>query len=112
MNRRYFLKWLAGLAAAMVAPIVPAALVQTEQQRFTEMLETGLVENQTFYLDGPIVLENVSNLVIRYCQFIFGDQASIRFSSSCRDVWISDSRFDNAKITYGTDAVTIEFWVD
>jgi TAT (twin-arginine translocation) pathway signal sequence len=69
MNRRGFLKGLAGLAALACAPSIPAALVQTEQERLLAKMATGLVENEIFYLDGPVTISGVNNLIINRCIF-------------------------------------------
>jgi hypothetical protein len=47
MNRRGFLKGLAGLAALACAPGIPAALAESQHERFMRLAATGLIENQT-----------------------------------------------------------------
>ena len=70
MNRRGFLKSLGALAACAVAGPALSSLVPSEQGRLVAMMRTGLVENQTFVFDGPIVLD-IDNLLIRGCRLIF-----------------------------------------
>ena len=71
MNRREFIKGLAAFAVLALAPSMAPGLVQTEMQRLQTKFATSLVENEIFYLNGPIVLENIKNLLIRNCHFMF-----------------------------------------
>ena len=71
INRRGFLKGIGALAALAVAPSIPAALVQSEMDRLMAKIATGVVRDEIFYLDGPVILSGVNNLRITQCKFYF-----------------------------------------
>ena len=67
MDRRGFIKSALGLAALTVAGVnAPSLLAQRSIQ---EQVSSGLVENQIFYIDEPIVID-IDNVKIRNCRFI------------------------------------------
>jgi len=70
MNRRTFLKSFGALAACAVTAPALAKLAQTDVDRLASMMQTGLVENQTFLFREPIVI-TFNNLTIRRCRLIF-----------------------------------------
>lgn len=70
MDRRGFLRSFAAFAAVAVAPKTLASLAPTDQDRLVSAMRSGVVQDQTFLLDGPIILD-IDNLVIRNCEFIF-----------------------------------------
>ena len=69
MNRRTFIGSFAALAALAVTPSL-AKLTQSDMSRLVAMMRTGIVQDQTFVLDGPIVID-ASNLIINRCTFLF-----------------------------------------
>jgi hypothetical protein len=100
MNRRIFIKGLAGLAALLVAPTVPARLVETEKARFLRMMKTGLIESQTFYLDAPIEIDYVNNLVIRNCVFKLKNGGCLHLGEHCQRCVIERCTFWSEPGTY------------
>lgn len=71
-SRRRFLKGSAGLAAvaAVGGPGVMQLLGESEQQRLVEQIKsTGIVENMYFYVDRPLVIQNIDGVIIRNCHF-------------------------------------------
>jgi hypothetical protein len=70
MNRRGFLKSFGALAACAVAMPALQAVAPSEQERLVQMMRTGVIENQVFLFDGPIVID-IDNLIIRGCRLIF-----------------------------------------
>lgn len=95
MNRRGFIRGLVGLAALAAAPTLPAKLIQTEQERFLAEAATGVVRGKVFYLDGPVVLSGIHNLLIDECTFFLknlGSQAALMIDD-CSGLIISNCVF-------------------
>ena len=99
MNRRGFLQGFAALAACAVAPTIPAALVQTEVDRLMAKIATGLVEGETFYLEGGIVLDGIRNLTINRCHFYMigkpSNEPMITVSKNCDGLTITNCTFNS-----------------
>lgn len=101
MNRRGFIKTVGALAALAAVPTGAAAglraLTLDERERFLAMARTGLIENQTFVLEGPVVLDFRRHLIIRNCLFYVrtkgNDQAMLVVRRS-RKLAIYDCRFE------------------
>ena len=69
-SRRLFLRNLGALAALAVVPSSLKALAPDDHARLMAMLESGLVENQTFVLTRPITIDMPGlSLVVRNCVF-------------------------------------------
>ena len=71
MNRRLFLKSISALAAIAVVHKADALIPLTvdETERFMKMAKSGIVENQSFLLKRPIIID-FPNLTINKCKFI------------------------------------------
>ena len=58
---------------------------------------TGLVENETFYLDGGIVLQGIQGLTINQCRFVFrglkDGEYMITLGDGCDRTTISNCNF-------------------
>lgn len=67
MNRRNFIKSLAGLAALTVMPGV--SLSASDAEKFEQECKSGLVTGKTFYLDRMATFR-VDGLIIEHCKFI------------------------------------------
>lgn len=97
MNRRGFIQGFAALAALSVAPGAAAALVQTELDRLIAKMETGLVFNETFYLDGGIILRGMKGLTITQCRFVFSqlgaDEPCVEIGEGCDSITITNCVF-------------------
>ena len=96
MNRRGFIKGLAGLAALAVVPGTAVLAAKTQQERFLAAAATGLIEHQTFYLDGPVVLSGIDGLVIRHCTFLLrlkSGESMVSADESCRNVLVTSCIF-------------------
>lgn len=73
MDRRKFLKGLAGLATIVVAGPSLEFLSPAAQADFVALTKrTKLIEGKTFYLEGPAILEGISYLKVRDCDFFAG----------------------------------------
>lgn len=97
MNRRGFIRGLVGLAALAAAPTLSAKLIQTEQKRFLAEAATGVIRGKFFYLDGPVVLSGIHNLLIDECTFFFkkfGNQSAL-IINDCSDLTISNCLFES-----------------
>lgn len=75
MNRRSFIRGLSGLAGlAVTAGSTLGAierLTETDRQRLVRQMEKGgVIEGQSFYLDGPVYFEGLPDLEVRNCRFI------------------------------------------
>ncbi len=70
MNRRGFLRSFAAFAAVAVMPDTLHALTQSDKEKLIEQMESGFIYDQTFYLNGPIIID-VETLEICKCKFIF-----------------------------------------
>lgn len=67
VSRRRFIKGAASLAAlTVVSTALPSVRVY---ETLKEQIATGLVTDQTFYIDEPIVID-MNNIIIRNCKFI------------------------------------------
>ena len=90
MNRRTFIKGIFSFAAIAVAPSLPVLAAQTEQARLAAAMQSGLVENEIFYLNGPIIIQGISNLIIRNCHFRFrgvdADESIVKIGKDCSNV--------------------------
>lgn len=67
LTRRGFLK--ASLVLAVASALNRIYTPSTDSERLNWMIESGLIENQTFYIDEPLII-TVDNLTIRNCKFI------------------------------------------
>jgi hypothetical protein len=98
VNRRGFIKGLAGLAALTVAPGIPFAQAKSDYERFISMARTGTVVGQTFYIDGPIILERLSNLLVERCRFVITRELTtnepICAMRHCSDVLLRNCVFE------------------
>jgi len=65
-TRRGFIKGLAALAALTTMP----GMAPMKTDAFIIKARTGICEDQIFFVDGPIIIEVVHNLIIRRCTFI------------------------------------------
>lgn len=83
MNRRGFLKSFGALAALAVAGPALAQLEPIANASLIEAMRSGLVENQTFLMDGPFVID-IPYLTIRNCTFLFNAKLNETF---VRDVF-------------------------
>lgn len=70
MNRRGFIRSFAALAAFSVTPKTFAKLAPTDRERLIAAMQTGVIRNQMFLLDGPIVMD-VPKLIVNGCMFTF-----------------------------------------
>lgn len=83
ISRRGFIKGLAALAAVAIAPsITEEALVKKEHKRLLALMNTGLIENEIFYLEDTLIIQNIDNLIIRNCTFKFPKG----FRDACLDI--------------------------
>jgi hypothetical protein len=105
MNRRGFLKGFAALAAVAVAPTIPAALVRSEIDRLMAKIATGVVENETFYLDGGIVLQGMKGLIINHCRFVFRqigeNEPFVTVGDGCDRISITNCAFHAQNVPTG-----------
>lgn len=71
LSRRKFVRDAGALAAlTVVGTSLPSLLkVKDKVKEIEEQILSGIVENQTFYIDETIFIE-IDNLVIRNCTFI------------------------------------------
>ncbi len=69
MDRRGFIRGIAGLAALSVAPWVKPEEIDTGMRVFLKEARTGLVYRKTFYIEGPVRLVKLRDLVIDSCLF-------------------------------------------
>ena len=99
MKRRGFLQGIAALAALAVAPSIAAPARSAEHQRFIEMMKTGRVANQIFYLDGPIIIDGVNDLIIECCIFEFsrGHKGYLVEITNSRNLVIQNCDFRTAR---------------
>jgi hypothetical protein len=71
VSRRGIISGFAALAALAVAPETLVAVPLSEQDKIVDQLKkTGAITNRYFEIDGPIVLENMSDFTISGCTFI------------------------------------------
>lgn len=94
LSRRKFIRDAGALAAlTVVATSLPSLLKQQEIQR---QVLSGLVENQTFYIDETIFIE-IDNLVIRNCTFIASKPLDpmIHVRAEVKGLIITHCIFDN-----------------
>jgi len=102
MNRRGFLKSFGAIAALVVAGPALAKLTPIENASLVgQMRDFGVIENQTFIMDGPVVI-NASNLTICNCTFLFrswpaGLQPMITLADECKNVAIVSCSFKPLK---------------
>ncbi len=73
MNRRKMIVGLSAFAALCVLPGASKARAEKTIHDFLDMAKTGRVTGATFYLNETIVLQNVTNLLVEDCLFVFDD---------------------------------------
>lgn len=93
MNRRGFISGLLGLAALSVAPTL--VLSETDKEKFLKEAATGRIVGKTFYLDGPVTLHNINNLVIDQCIFYCNllPNEPLLSVNNCKNLVIQNSNF-------------------
>ena len=94
-TRRGFIRGLVGLAALAAAPTLPLAIAKTQQELFLEEAVGGVIRGKVFYLDGPITLKGVKNLIIDECSFFckyIGDKAMLTIED-CDGLWLTNCTF-------------------
>jgi hypothetical protein len=74
ITRRGFIFGAAGIAALAVSPAIAEAFQETEQQRLQRMIESGVIEDECFYLDGPVTISGVEKLRVNRCLFLYTDK--------------------------------------
>ncbi|MBK9497667.1 MAG: hypothetical protein IPO08_24775 [Xanthomonadales bacterium] len=103
ISRRGILLGAGALVATAVVPHKFVPLRETDMQRLLWLASTEhVIEDQTFYLTGPIVLENITNLAICRCHFIWEcghDGPLVDFRGDCRNLGFSYCHFDTRKVT-------------
>ena len=81
MNRRQFIKGVAGLTALMVVPRPLLAFakdnVVKEPKGHADLLEemdkVGVIEGRTFFIERPVTIETHENCKFINCVFVFKD---------------------------------------
>lgn len=101
-SRRRFLKGAAGLAAVAVVASAGGMrlLSEDEVDRLKQMVKSGRVVGQTFYLDRTAVLVGLHNVTFVDCSFVaspdFRGRSLLEFSH-CSGVYMRDCRLDAGK---------------
>lgn len=95
MDRRSFIRGLAGLAAIAVSGKTLAFVLQTERERLlSQMIAGGLIEDQTFIIEdsGPVVFEGINRLTIHNCRFIWRVPRTSHFFvfRQCKEILITN----------------------
>lgn len=99
-SRRRVVKGIGGLMAlAAVSPVLNLSeITNLGVSDFHKMVENGVIENVTFYLDRTIVLEDIENLTIRNCEFIsldgFIGHSMIDVKESVKNTYMTYCRFN------------------
>jgi len=109
-SRRRFLKGAAGLAAIAAIPVGVSGglrmLDHLERQSLVDSMRSGqVIENMTFLIDRPVVLQNISDSVIRNCRFITSDDfvgdEMIFFGKGSERVVITSCIFESGHFSNG-----------
>lgn len=93
VSRRRLIKGVGSLAAlTVVASAIPSVVKALELK---EQLKLGVIENQTFYVYEPIVID-LPNTIIRNCYFIVMDYVDyvVKIGPNATGCHISDSYFE------------------
>ena len=107
VTRRGVLRGFAGLAATALVP-VSAFASRGQAPDLINILDYGaledlptVIEDQIFYLDGTIVLDDIHNLIIRRCTFIFSDlepgQPMVKIGPNCENLCITNCIFEQSE---------------
>ncbi len=114
LSRRRVLKGAAGLAAVAVVASAGGLKLLTadENSRLIDMIKSGVVENQTFYLDRTAVFEGLDGLMLRNCSFIAAPGFignSLIILKDATNIVLTNCFFDSTGITdqYST-AITLQ----
>lgn len=98
MNRRGFIKGLTAFAVLAAAPFSPPSEAARQRASFLAAAKDGLVEGQTFYLDGPVIFQEINNLTIRNCKFVINTLETytgpIARMEGCNHLWLIDCNFE------------------
>jgi hypothetical protein len=106
-SRRRVIKGALALAALAAIPINPVTEIEkSDYDRFMKMVNDGLIEGMTFYLDRSIVLEGFDKLRIDKCHFILlkgfeGKGVFERNKNSKCFVEVNNSIFDTSNVPGG-----------
>ena len=91
ISRRRFIRDAAGLAALAFAAPVSTSILLAREKTIYEQVESGVVEDQTFYLYEPIVLSFADRVEIHRCSFIaMRDMPTMLILPKEGRVWVSD----------------------
>ena len=100
MNRRSFLKSLGALSALAVAGSTLAQIEPVANAEFLRAIRSGLVENQTFVMDGPTVVIDTP-VIIRNCLFLLKRQPTdynpCIYYTPNTPVWVEGCSFQTMK---------------
>lgn len=114
-SRRRVVKGALALAALAAIPINPVTEIEkSDYDRFMKMVDDGLIEEMTFYLDRSIILEGFDELRIDKCHFILlegfeGRGVFERNKNSKGFVEVTNSVFDTSNVPGGIPVVYQEY---
>lgn len=108
VNRRQFIRGLVALAATAVvvdkASGIATLLSETERERFLKQARTGVIRNEWFEFNQPVVLEGFENLLITDCHFIFHDlkagEFGLTIGAGCQHLTVTNCMFDTAGVAH------------
>ena len=110
-SRRGVLKGAAALAAtAVAATSIPGVWKAMELDQINDlasrMVSGAVIENQTFFIEDTIVLEDVKGLVMRNCRIVMSidtpvDRPFLMIKSKVSEVLIDSCHFSRGQIQGG-----------
>jgi hypothetical protein len=70
MDRRGFLKSIAAVALLATVPGASAKEANATFNRVLKQANGGIIKDEIFYIDGPVILKGLRGLTILNCQFL------------------------------------------